>query len=249
MQLSLYKILEYWAAEEAKDCPELLEHCAVYFAACKIIDIYIDVKHRRQDTATVKRELVVLIGNWQNIHKMKYGVVHFTPKFVWLWCIAFNLGPWWFDMFYVERQHKRVKRQVEPVKNTRQFEGTVLQRVLDDQVSSLQTFDVLKCNYGLSERRVWSMVNGHPASMADSLKWQGVSIHVDDLVVRAQSVGVVVACFELESDLLLDVEVMQHVESWKYKLTVTKELWRADEVRLVKAWRSHGGDVYSVLKA
>ena len=89
MQLSLYKILEYWAAEEAKDCPELLEHCAVYFAACKIIDIYIDVKHRRQDTATVKRELVVLIGNWQNIHKMKYGVVHFTPKFVWLWCIAF----------------------------------------------------------------------------------------------------------------------------------------------------------------
>ena len=59
----------------------------------------------------------------------------------------------------------------------------------------------------------------------------------------------VVACFELESDLLLDVEVMQHVESLKYKSTVTKELWRADEVRLVKAWRSHGGDVYSVLKA
>ena len=47
----------------------------------------------------------------------------------------------------------------------------------------------------------------------------------------------------------LDVEAMQHVEKWKYKLTVTKELWRADEVRLVKAWRSHGGDVCSVLKA
>ena len=45
------------------------------------------------------------------------------------------------------------------------------------------------------------------------------AIHVDDLVVRAQSVGVVVACFELESDLLLDVEVMQHVESWKGELT------------------------------
>ena len=29
----------------------------------------------------------------------------------------------------------------------------------------------------------------------------------------------VVACFELESDLLLDVEVMQHVESWKGELT------------------------------
>ena len=110
VQLSLYKILEYWAAEEATDCPALLEHCAVYAAACKIVDIYIEVKHRRQDTATAKRELVVLIGNWQNIHKMKYGVAHFKPKFVWLWCIAFNLGQWWFDMFYVERQHKRVKR-------------------------------------------------------------------------------------------------------------------------------------------
>ena len=48
------------------------------------------------------------------------------------------------------------------------------------------------------------MVNGHPAPMADSLMWQGVLIHVDDLAVRAQSVGVVVACFELESDLLQD---------------------------------------------
>ena len=66
---------------------------------------------------------------------------------------------------------------------------------------------------------MWSMVNGHPAPMADSLMWQGVLIHVDDLVVRAQSVGVVVACFELESDLLLDVEVMQRVESWKGELT------------------------------
>ena len=35
MQLSLYKILEYWAAEDANDCPELLEHCV----ACKTIDI------------------------------------------------------------------------------------------------------------------------------------------------------------------------------------------------------------------
>ena len=71
----------------------------------------------------------------------------------------------------------------------------------------------------------------------------------NDLVVRAQSVGVVVACFELESDLLLVFEVMQHVETWKYKLTVTKEFWRADEVMLVTAWRSHGSDIYSVLKA
>ena len=134
MQLSLYKVLEYWAAEEAADCPALLEHCAVYAAACKVVDIYIAVKHRRQDAATAKHKLVVLIGNWQDLHKMMYGVVHFKPKFVWLWCIAFNLGQWWFDMFYVERQHKRVKRQIEPVQNTRQFEGTVLQRVLDDQV-------------------------------------------------------------------------------------------------------------------
>ena len=57
MQLSLYKLLEYWAAEEANDCPAL--------AACKIIDIYINVKHRRRDTATAKRELpVIMIGNW-----------------------------------------------------------------------------------------------------------------------------------------------------------------------------------------
>ena len=150
-------------------------------------------------------------------------------------------------MFVVERQHKRVKRQIEPVNNTLQFEATVLQRVLDDQMTQLQTFDVLKSNYGLVGRRVWSMENGRQCRMADSLKWPGVTIHVDDLVVRAQSLGVVVACFELEGgDLLLDVEVMQRVESCKYKLTVLKELCRAGEVRHVRAWRSHGDDIYSV---
>ena len=39
----------------------------------------------------------------------------------------------------------------------------------------------------------------------------------------------------------LDVEAMQHVESWKYKLTVTKELWRrrseACESLAVAWWR------------
>ena len=44
---------------------------------------------------------------------------------------ASRVAPAWhirFDMFYVERQHKRVKTQIEPVKNTRQFEGTRLRR-------------------------------------------------------------------------------------------------------------------------
>ena len=93
------------------------------------------------------------------------------------------------------------------------------------------------------------MVDGHPALMADSLKWEGVTIHVDDLVARAQTFGVVVACFELESDLFLDVEVMQHVEGCVYKLTDTKELWRPDETRLATAWRSHGNEMYSVYKS
>ena len=35
-QLSLYRLLEFWAIEEAKDCLRLLQHCAVYSAACRV---------------------------------------------------------------------------------------------------------------------------------------------------------------------------------------------------------------------
>ena len=91
----------------------------------------------------------------------------------------------------VERQHKRVKRQVEPVKNTRTTRlrrpGFIAPNIRCLEVQTAQVSGVCGPWMGIQHR--WPTV----------LSGKAWAIHVDDLVVRAQSVGVVVACFELDS--------------------------------------------------
>ena len=72
-QLSLYRLLEFWAIEEASDCPALLEHCAVYSAACRVTDVFLGVKHRRTETARAKEALIGLVR----------GVTILTQSEVW----------------------------------------------------------------------------------------------------------------------------------------------------------------------
>ena len=166
--------------------------------------------------------------------------------------ITFDIASaeWLFDKFYVERQHKRVRRQAELVKNTTQLEGSVLQRVLDDQVTNLQKFDLLAMSYCLAERSTQSLCGGIPARMADSLVWKGVSIHVDDIVVfeRLQLVGVVIACYQLQDKQLgVHVEIMTRHNRVRFEHTAAQQFWHAHEVRHMIAWRPRGDRMYDVI--
>ena len=133
------------ANEAAVDYPALLENCADYSAACRVTDVFRDCKYRRLDTASASRMLPRLISTWQDLHKVKYGVRYWKPKFCWIWPIALDIGlsPFEFDMWHVERQHKRVKPHAENVRNTTSWEGSVLTRVVDAQVCALQFSVVL----------------------------------------------------------------------------------------------------------
>ena len=57
-------------------------------------------------------------------------------------------------MFYVERQHQRIRAQAELVKNTSTFESSVLFRVVDAQRESLRKSTPLEDSYQLVGRRV-----------------------------------------------------------------------------------------------
>ena len=83
-QRSLYRLLEFWAIEEAGDCPALLEHCAVYSAACRVTDVFLAVKHRRTETARAREALIVLVGEWQSLHSEVWDST-LQAEFFWLW--------------------------------------------------------------------------------------------------------------------------------------------------------------------
>ena len=80
------------------------------------------------------------IAAWLELHKAKYGKGPIKPKYAWMWLFSKRLEDceWLFDMFYVERQHQRIRAQAELVKNTSTFESSVLFRVVDAQCESLR---------------------------------------------------------------------------------------------------------------
>mgnify|MGYP003313008692 CR=1 FL=1 len=131
VQLSLYRMLEFWAIE--KSSPEMDPHNEVFFASCYVVNLFREVKYRRMETRTAAELLLPAIERWQSLHKALYGSQYFKPKFNWIWSVAEQLAasPRMFDMFCVERQHRRVKRQAELVCSTTDFERSCLMRALD----------------------------------------------------------------------------------------------------------------------
>ena len=243
VQLSLYRMLEFWAIE--KSSPEMDPHNEVFFAACYVANLFLEVKHRRMETRTAAELLLPAIERWQTLHKALYGSQHFKPKFNWIWSVAEQLAasPFLFDMFCVERQHRRVKRQVELVRNTTDFERSSLMRVLDSQITSLRNPVPNNCLRG---RSVPCVVGGRHALMADSLTMDLLVIHCDDLVLSEIDgrVGVVLSCLKFvnNDDLHLEVEVMEHIHRTHYRQTAACGLWLAGEVRLMFAWRQRLDD-------
>jgi hypothetical protein len=251
-QFSMYKLLEVWATEASQECPDLLEHVSVYSAACAVTDVFRNVKHRRLDTARARAELPNLIATWQQLHKLKYGKRYFRPKFFWLWPIALGLdkSKWLFDMFYVERQHKRIKPHAEAVSNTRTFDASVLMRVLDSQLTSLQDGFTISKN-SLHERKVRGQCNGMGAFVADRLICGGLSLHVDDIIElnHCGRIGCVIACYQRDDEMLvLQVEIMNKIGSVRYEHTAVREFWPARDVRAMLAWRIVADRIYDVFR-
>jgi hypothetical protein len=251
-QFSMYKLLEVWATEASQECPDLLEHVSVYSAACAVTDVFRNVKHRRLDTASARAVLPNLIATWLQLHKLKYGKKYFRPKFFWLWPIALGLdkSEWLFDMFYVERQHKRIKPHAEAVCNTRTFEASVLMRVLDTQLTSLQDGFTISKN-SLHGRKVRGQCNGMGAFVADGLICGGLLLHVDDIIElnHCGLIGCVIACYQRDDEMLvLQVEIMNKIGSVRYEHTAVREFWPARDVRAMMAWRIVADHIYDVFR-
>ena len=211
-QFTLYAMLRDWALAEAEDTPELYPHLAVYLKACDVIDVIRFVKYRQLSTAAAKPRLLTALGEWQDLHKLQYGKRYIKPKNVWMWNIAnrFADSAWLFDMFYIERQHQRVRPAAELVKNTIDFEASVLFRVCENQISSLKCSNPLQHNYHLVGRQV-SIAGDIIGSMSKQCKCGGAVLAVNDIVVNRSrgTANVILACILCgDGRLLVRVEML-----------------------------------------
>ena len=240
-QFTLYPIVKDWALLEAEGMPALFPHVAVYVAACNVIDIIKLVKHRLLSTTAAKPRLLTALGRWQDLHKVQYGIRFIKPKFFWMWSIVFHIADseWLFDMFYIERQHKRVRPHAELVKNTRRFEFSVLSRVLDAQMCSLQCADIIQDNYRLLSLKQVRIHGDIVGLMADKCISAGAQLGCDDIVVdRRALVAVILACILLDNGrLLLKVEMLRKIMATSVSTqTPLQEFWLARDAQQPTAW-------------
>ena len=154
-----------------------------------------------------------------------------------------------FDMFSVERQHRRVKCHAETIKNNVCFERSVLLRVLDSQMLNLQEGFVID-DTGLHGRRERSTCNGIAVTVADHLVCNGSHYHCDDIVARGSHFGVVIACYQTDDGTLhVLVELMRATATPEcYEHTAERELWPPAELSAATAWMpSESAGVFRII--
>ena len=241
-QFMLYPLVRDFAVKVAKDNPPLQEDVAVFVAACKVIDLITAAKYNRYSTRECKPMLLIAIQEWQDLHKLRYGTRYFRPKFVWLWAIArkFADQAWVFDMWTIERLHRRLRPQAELVKNLTTFEESVLFRVVDAQVCDLRCVaDLQALRHSLvGTRELTIEIDGVVAKAADKCCSDGRHHSCDDIVVsQAGLAAIILACILSDGRLLLKVELLRSVGKSVWARTTQQAIWLALDVTQPTAWR------------
>ena len=249
VQFTLYPLIKDWALLEAHGEPSLSEHLVVYLAACRIVDILKLIKHRRLSTFDAKPQLVQAHDEWFTLHKALYGILYVKPKHFWMGTIARRIDAteWLFDMFYIERQHRRVKVQAELVKNMTNWESAVLMRVLDAQVTALQVEDPLRSSY----RLVGKGAQRPEGAVTTKCVCGGAELSRNDIVQNALdgAAGVVLECIlGLDSVLRLRVEILRNVERGVWEQTPRQTLWLARDAFHPTAWRQRDDGLIAMVE-
>ena len=163
------------------------------------------------------------------------------PKHHW----AFDIAQQWrdtgvvLDAFVIERQHLMIKRVAEPVKNTKEYETSVLSSATMVQVRNAVE---LKLGDGL-RGKTRSIEQFHGVLVADRMEIHGFLVSAQDVIARGLEAAVVVACAADASCLFFVVALMTRLatvtdHAGEFRRTEQLAVWRADGVQHVLAWRS-----------
>jgi hypothetical protein len=184
------------------------------------------------------------------LHQRCYGGQHLKPKHHWM----MDLGPqvrrdrMILDAFVIERQHLLVKSVAEHVRNTSQFEVSVLSSLINVQIRTVRE---LKIGDELMGRT--SHLEGMPGvQVSDKMAIHNFIVAVHEVVLRGTQAGVVVACAREGPELFCFVAPMVKlasvtVQAVKFRKTTTLAVWRAVDLQQCIAWKEEPDGAVLVL--
>ena len=185
-------------------------------------------------------QLETATRNFLVSHQLCYGGQHLKPKHHWM----LDLGPqvrrdrMILDAFVVERQHLIVKSVAEHIRNTSQYEVSVLSSLVNVQIKAareLKLGDELLGRTSLLEGMLGVVVS-------DKLAIHSFTVTVDEVVLRGHEAGVVLACSREGVELFVFVAPMLKLaqvtgQAAKFRRTTTLAIWRAGDVQHCIAWK------------
>lgn len=248
--LGLYEILRYIiAARVPRDIPDLSPKIASFDAACNVLDTLVSAKRGCAQMHMAARDLQRAMCRHLDLHIAAYGTGSVRPKHHWNLDIPGQIvrDQLIIDMFIIERLHLKVKAVAEPIKNTSQFERSLLAGVLN--YSMKPASDNASWSHALLGS-VRSVGNGVFAS--PKMRVHGLQIEVGDIVVASDRCGLVLSCLLIGSILHVAVEALAregvHTNHWGlWRPSSTCEVWVASEVRQCVAWKPAAGGATLVL--
>jgi hypothetical protein len=184
------------------------------------------------------------------LHKVCYGGRHLKPKHHWM----LDLGPQVrrdhviLDAFVVERQHLLVKSVAEHIKNTSQFEVSVLSSLINVQIKTVRELDMSDQLVGRT-----SQLQGMPGVLvANKIAIHSFTVTVDEVVLKGLQAGVVLACAREGVELFCVVAPMTKLaqvteQAAKFRRTATLAIWRAADLQHCIAWKEDADGAVLVL--
>jgi hypothetical protein len=237
--LGLYGLLRHFFETRVGDRPEICAEHTSFKAACHVMDLILQAKRCLARPAEAAVQLEAAVGAQLRLHIAAYGTEHVKPKHHWLLDVPAQMqrDGCVLDAFIIERTHLMVKGIAEHVRNTHDFERSVMRGVTTKAFQSAAT-----ATYGDSLIGKVAALPGYPSvQVADKMKLFTLQLAIDDVVLRGESAGIVIACASEGGVLFVIVETMMRntlVSSHASACTPTgcHEVWLASEVEQSLAW-------------
>ncbi len=177
---------------------------------------------------------------FMGLHQEAYGSQFLKPKHHWLLDIAPQItrDRVVLDAFVIERQHLLVKSLAEHVRNTSDYEKSVLASVVTVQSQEARAMVIGDGLVGATAR----LAEMPRVTVAKKMVIFDFVISVGEVVLRVTEAGIVAACARDDSGFFFFVTPLTTVEevtplSCKCRLSSAMVVWRATEVRQCSAWR------------
>jgi hypothetical protein len=213
-------------------------------------DLLLVIKQGVVPAADGAAQLEAATQNFMVLHQGCYGSRHLKPKHHWM----LDVGPqvrrdrMILDAFVVERQHLLVKAVAEHVKNTSQYEVSVLSSLLNVQIKTVRELDLSDQLVGRT-----SQLEGMPGVLvANKMAIHSFTVTVDEVVLKGLEAGVVLACAREALELFCFVAPMVKLaqvteQAAKFRRTTTLAIWRAADLQHCIAWKEDADGAVLVL--